>query len=408
MRRLLHFLDEAKQFIATQLHRVWRAITGDTAMPTPSSLELSSTRLIALDVFRGLTVAGMILVNNPGSWSAQYAPLKHAEWHGWTPTDLVFPFFLFIVGVSITLALAPRVERGDVTGTLALKIVRRSGVIFLLGLLLAAFPYFRLATLRIPGVLQRIAVCYLIASLIFLRTRARTQVIITLALLVGYWLLMTLTPVPGYGAPDLTTDGSLAAFVDRLLLTGHTYRKAFPDPEGILSTLPAVATTLTGVLAGHWLRSEKTLPERIAGMFVVGLGLTILGLTWNGVFPINKPLWTSSYVVLTTGLALQFLAACLWLVDVRGYRRIAFPFVVFGTNALAVFVLSGLAAKVLPLIKIPRGVSGSVNAHTFLYETLFASWATPVNASLMFALAYVGVWFGLMWMLYARKIFIKV
>jgi predicted acyltransferase len=391
------------------LRRIWSAVVGNSApQSAASSAEFSSNRMVALDVFRGLTIAGMILVNNPGSWSAQYAPLKHAEWHGWTPTDLVFPFFLFIVGVSITLALGSRVERGDITGALVMKIVRRSGVIFLLGLFLAAFPYFHLATLRIPGVLQRIAICYLAASLLFLRTRPRTQILITIALLIGYWLLMALPPVPGYGAPDLTAEGNLAAYLDRLLLDGHTYREAFPDPEGLLSTFPAIATTLTGVLTGHWLRSDKTLFERISGMFVVGLGLTITGLIWNGVFPINKPLWTSSYVVLTTGLALQTLAACIWIVDVKGYRRIAFPFTVFGMNALAVFVLSGLAAKVMGLIKIPRADGKPGTLHTFLYDNLFASWATPVNASLMFAICFVAVWFGLMWLLYTRKIFIKV
>lgn len=407
---MFRLITSAGRFIMNGLRRIWSAVVGSFTSPqtASSSAEFSSNRMVALDVFRGLTIAGMILVNNPGTWSAQYAPLKHAEWHGWTPTDLVFPFFLFIVGVSITLALGSRVERGDVTGTLVMRIVRRSGVIFLLGLFLAAFPYFRLTTLRIPGVLQRIALCYLAASLIFLRTRPRTQILITVALLVGYWLLMTLVPVPGYGAPDLTADGNIAAFIDRLLLAGHTYRKAFPDPEGLLSTIPAIATTLTGVLTGHWLRSDKTLFERISGMFVVGLGLTIVGLIWNGVFPINKPLWTSSYVVLTTGLALQLLAACLWIVDVKGNRRIAFPFTVFGMNALAVFVLSGLAAKVMALIKISRADGRPGTLHTFLYDNLFASWASPINASLMFAICFVGVWFSLMWLLYTRKIFIKV
>lgn len=368
----------------------------------------ASDRLVALDVFRGLTVAGMILVNNPGSWSAQYAPLKHAVWHGWTPTDLVFPFFLFIVGVSITLALGSRVERGDVTGALVSRIARRAGLIFLIGLLLAAFPYFDLAGLRIPGVLQRIAICYLVAALLFISTRVRTQALVAVALLIGYWLLMTLVPVPGYGAPDLTRDGNLAAFVDRVLLAGHTYNKEFPDPEGLLSTLPAIATAVSGLLAGAWLRVAKPLDQRITGMLVAGALLATTGLLWGLIFPINKPLWTSSYVVLTTGLALLTLAACVWIVDVRGWRRLAFPFVVFGTNALAVFALSALVAETMSLIKIDRADGAQVTSHTFIYDGLFASWAAPVNASLMFALAYVGVWFVLMWLLYRKRIFIKV
>ena len=213
-------------------------------------------RLVSLDVFRGITIAGMVLVNNPGTWSSIYWPLQHAEWHGWTPTDLVFPFFLFIVGVSITLAFARRVEEGSVKRDLYLKVLKRSAIIFGLGLFLNGFPYFQLGTIRIAGVLQRIAICYLIASLIFLTTRARTQLLIAVALLIAYCLVMTNLAAPGYAPGDLSKEGSIASFIDRVILRQHIWRQGrVYDPEGLLSTIPAVATTLLGILTGHWLRS---------------------------------------------------------------------------------------------------------------------------------------------------------
>jgi len=364
-------------------------------------------RMSSLDAFRGITVAAMILVNNPGSWDAVYAPLKHAEWHGWTPTDLIFPFFLFIVGVSITLALARRAESAGVRRDLYIKILKRSLIIFGLGLVLAGFPYFNLETIRIPGVLQRIAVCYLVASIIFLSTDFKGQAIIAAVLLVVYWLLMTMTPVPGYGTGDLSVDGNLAAYVDRSLLAGHIYKPNY-DPEGTLSTLPAIATTLIGVLAGHWLRSSRAPLDKVKGMVMAGVAGVLLGWLWHQSFPINKPLWTSSYVLLTGGMALLFLALCYWLIDIKDFRRWALPFVVFGVNALAAFFLSGLVARVMMLWKVSRADGSQVALKTFVYETLFASWASPINASLLFALCFVLAFLGLMTILYRRKILIKV
>src|SRR5215213_7009765 len=241
------------------------------------------TRLLSLDAFRGLTVAGMILVNNPGTWGAIYSPLEHASWHGWTPTDLVFPFFLFIVGVSITLALSRRAESAGGKRDLYVKIVRRSLIIFALGLFLAGFPSFDLSTIRIPGVLQRIAVCYLVASVIFLNTDWRKQLYVAAALLLGYWALMTLVPVPGYGPGDLgSKEWNLAAYVDRAVFGSHVWRfaKVF-DPEGLLSTLPAIATTLAGVLTGRLLRSRRGPLEKVSAMFVAGAGLVVAGWAWN-------------------------------------------------------------------------------------------------------------------------------
>ncbi len=369
----------------------------------------ASGRMLSLDAFRGMTIAGMILVNNPGTWGAIYSPLKHAEWHGWTPTDLIFPFFLFIVGVSITLALSRRAEASGPKRDLYVKIIRRAAIIFALGMVLAGFPYFDFPTIRIPGVLQRIAVCYLFAAIIFLKTDWRTQALIAAALLLVYWMLMTLVPVPGFGAGDLGKEGNLAAYIDRALLEGHIWKQAkVYDPEGILSTIPAIATTLCGVLTGHLLRSRRTPFEKTAAMFVAGAACIVVGWAWNFWFPINKPLWTSSYVLFTAGMALQLLAVCHWLIDIKGMRRWATPFVVFGVNALAVFFLTGIFARLLGLIKFTGADGKQVALHSLIFNNLFTSWASPVNASLMFAVCFVLLWLGLMWILYRRRIFIKV
>jgi predicted acyltransferase len=368
-----------------------------------------SGRMLSLDVFRGITIAGMILVNNPGTWNSIYWPLEHAEWDGWTPTDLIFPFFLFIVGISITLAFARRVETGSDERVLMLKVVKRAAIIFGLGLFLNGFPYFNLAEIRIAGVLQRIAVCYLVASLIFLRTRWRTQAIIAAALLLLYWFLMTVVPVLIFGASDLSKEGNLAAHVDRWLLGKHIWKGGVVyDPEGLLSTIPAIATTLAGILTGHWLRSRRTQFEKVGGMFFIGACAITVGWVWHFWFPVNKSLWTSSYVVLTAGMALQLLAICYWLVDIKGYRAWAKPFIIFGVNALALFVFSGLLARLMGLVKIPRGDGSSLALQPYIYKNLFASWAAPINASLLYAIVYIFFWLLLMWLLYRKNIFIKV
>jgi predicted acyltransferase len=368
-----------------------------------------SDRLVSLDVFRGLTIAAMVLVNNPGTWASIYWPLEHAEWHGWTPTDLVFPFFLFIVGVSITLAFARRVREGAAARALYLKVIKRAAIIFGLGFFLNLFPRFDFSTVRIPGVLQRIAVCYLITSLIFLTTRVRTQFVIALALLVVYWFLMTRVAAPGFAAGDLSKDGSLASYIDRLVFGQHVWRQAkVYDPEGLLSTIPAVATTLFGVLTGHWLRSERTRWDKVVGMFVAGAVCVVLGWAWNAFFPINKALWTSSYVLFTGGLALQLLALCYWLIDIEGYRRWAWPFEVFGVNALALFVGTGLMVKLMALIKLPADDGTEIGLQGWIFRRFFLSWAAPINASLFYAIAFILLWLFLMWLLYRKRIFIKV
>ena len=365
---------------------------------------MPTSRLLSLDVFRGITIAGMVLVNNPGSWEHIYWPLEHAQWHGWTPTDLVFPFFLFIVGVAITLALGSRVETGGSKRDLYLKIIKRTLIIFALGLFLNGFPYFSLGELRIPGVLQRIAVCYFFASIIFLNTRWRTQIVIAIALLLFYWILLKFVPAPGFAAGDLTKEGSLPSFIDRIVFGKHVWAQAkVYDPEGVLSTIPALVTTLIGVLTGHWLRTEKSRMEKVAGMFVAGAVLLAIGWGWHAFFPINKALWTSSYVLFTGGLALQFLALCYWLIDIKGYSRWAKPFEIFGMNAIALYVGAGLMAELFGVIKVGGEPLGG-----WIYDHLFASWASPVNASLAFAISFVLVWLFFMWILYRRRIFIKI
>jgi len=345
----------------------------------------SQPRLLSLDAFRGLTIAAMVLVNNPGTWAAVYAPLKHARWHGLTPTDVIFPFFLFIVGMAIPLS-RPTVGR----------VLRRSVVIFALGIVLNGFPGFDWATIRIPGVLQRIAVCYLVAAVLFLTTGWRTQAMVTAALLVGYWGAMTLVPVPGFGWGGLSPEGNLAAWLDRAVLGPHIWRVArVYDPEGILSTVPAVATTLLGVLTGRWVQSAR--PERTiaGGLALAGVIGVVVGAAWGQSFPLNKALWTSSYTVLTAGLALLVLAACYWAIEIRGWRWWAAPFVVLGVNALALFFLSTLVARVLTLIHLRDG-----HLQKLIFERGFAPWASPINASLAYAVAYVIVWWGAMWLLH--------
>jgi predicted acyltransferase len=351
----------------------------------------------------------MVLVNNPGTWGSIYWPLEHAAWNGWTPTDLVFPFFLFIVGVSITLAFGRRMEEGVITNKAFLKVIQRAAIIFGLGLFLNGFPHFHLGDIRIPGVLQRIAVCYLIASLIFLTTRARTQAIIAIALLFIYWILMANVAAPQFAAGDLTKEGSLASFVDRMVFGPHIWKggKVY-DPEGILSTIPAISTTLFGVLTGHWLRSERSQFEKVAGLFVAGAIGVMIGWSWNPFFPINKALWTSSYVVFTAGLALQLLALCYWLIDIKGYQRWAWPFVVFGVNAIALFVGSGLMVKIMELIHVPTTEGSPISLQVWVFRNFFLSWLAPINASLAYAIAFILLWLFLMWLLYRKKIYIKV
>ncbi|MFN8058001.1 MAG: heparan-alpha-glucosaminide N-acetyltransferase domain-containing protein [Vicinamibacterales bacterium] len=366
-------------------------------------------RILALDVLRGLTMAAMVVVNNPGDWDTVYAPLLHAEWHGWTPTDLIFPFFLFIVGVAMTLS---RRTFGP-----ARIVVRRSVTIYALGLAIGLFARPSIANLRFAGVLPRIAICYLVSALVVraatrggidTSARARGVLLGVLALiLLGYWALLTYVAWPGAVPGDLTPEGNLAAYVDRAWLPGRLYNKTW-DPEGLLSTLPAIGTTLLGVVAGLRLLRDPSPSSREWHLIAAGLGATVVGWVWGQSFPINKNLWTSSYVLFTGGLATLLFAGVYWLVDVRGSRWWIRPFVVLGSNAIALFVLSDVVAIVL--LKIPASLeSGKTGTlQSYIYERVFAPIGDPRFASLAFALAMLALMYVLLAEMYRRRIFLKV
>ena len=398
----------------------------------PTHAVVTSERLLALDVFRGATIAAMLVVNNPGTWGAVYPPLVHAEWHGWTPTDLIFPFFLFIVGVTTHLSLAARRARGDSDAVLLRQILRRGGLIFFWGFVLSAFPFFatghladipdptflervvyRFEHLRFLGVLQRIGIAYAVAALLTFRTTLKQQVAILAVLLYGYWFAMTLLPVPGHGSGVLLLDSpsdNLAAHLDRWILgLDHVWSgsRVF-DPEGPLSTIPAVGTAMLGVLAGRWLGSGKPLGERIEGLFAAGFLATLLGLAWGWSFPINKSLWTSSYTLFTAGAGAAALATCMWIIDRQPVTWWTTPLKVFGVNPLVAFVGSGLTARLIYSLLTVRFGGETVSVQAAIYNALFASWLEPRDASLAFALCFTGFWLVVLLALYRRNIFIRV
>ncbi len=363
-------------------------------------------RLVSLDAFRGLTIAGMILVNNPGSWQFVYPPLAHATWHGWTPTDLIFPYFLFIVGVAIPFSFGRRLAVGADRMGLMRHVLRRALILIGLGLAMRAVPSFDFATMRLYGVLQRIGLVYFAAAAAYVFLDRRARWVTAAALLLGYWALMSWVPVPGYGPGDLSAEGNLAAWIDRLVMDGRLWQDSW-DPEGLLSTLPAIATSLLGIFTGEWLQSERKPAELMRGLFLGAAVLVPTGLLWGIVFPINKNLWTSSYVVFTAGTALLLLSVLYWLIDVRGRRGLWERWmVVYGMNAITVFVASGMVAKTLGLIRV--GGADGTSLYDWMFKTLFRPWAGDYNGSLAFALSYVVFWLGIMWILHARKIYIKI
>lgn len=383
-----------------------------------SSTGAGEPRLLALDVFRGMTIAAMLLVNNPGSWSHIYPPLRHAAWHGWTPTDLIFPFFLFIVGVTTHLSLSRRRVRGDDERALVRQVLRRGAWIVGLGLLLHAFPFWPVTQwteIRIPGVLQRIGVAYVAGALLTLRTSMRQQVAIIAALLLGYWFAMTLLPVPGQGGLGYhwldEPSRTLAAWLDRALLDGHLWRSTRTwDPEGVLSTVPAIGTMMLGVLAGRWLAAGDTpLSERISGLLAVGALVTVAGAIWNWSFPINKSLWTSSYVLFSAGLAALTLGTILWVTDDRRVRWWTPPFVTYGINPIVAFVGSGMMAKLVGgIIRVPDPYGdGAAAPKTVAWEYL-SSLLPPRVASLAFALLFVLAWYAILVVLERRRIILKI
>jgi predicted acyltransferase len=353
----------------------------------------------------------MLLVNNPGSWERVYPPLQHAAWNGATLADLVFPFFLIIVGVAATFSLGSMQARGLTPGQRLRRAAVRALVIFALGLVLQGFPHYDLAHLRLLGVLQRIAISYLVAATIVTLTGVRGQAGVLIALLLGYWALLVAVPVPGVGRGALEPDLNLANWLDfHVIGANHLLHDTGTwDPEGLLSTLGAIATTLCGFLLGHWIRSARPAATKIWGLSLAGGFWEALGLAWDEVLPINKSLWTGSYVLYSAGIACLLLAGLHWLVDVKGRRRWAQPFLVFGTNAIVAYWLSSLVAIVLEWIVITGPGEGEARVlRIYLDDTLFASWLPATAASLAYATSYVLLWLGLLGLLYRRRIFIRI
>lgn len=360
-------------------------------------IDKKSARLLSLDVFRGMTIALMIIVNSPG-YSPAYSWLDHAPWHGCTFADLVFPFFVLIMGISLVLTLSKSLARGECVRVLMLNVIKRSALLFLTGLLLNAFPshFFDLDTLRVFGVLQRIALCYFFAAFLFLTTGLWAQAAIATFLLVFYWLIMTHLSVPGYGVNNLSVEGNLATYIDQLLIApNHLYQSTF-DPEGLLSTLPAIATALLGNLLGMWLIASCKPQETLKRLGLTGIALALGGWLWGLSFPINKALWTSSYVLWTGGLAFLGFAFCFWTIEIKGWKKWCKPFEIFGLNAMSAFILHVLFLKIQAMIHIYHADGQWVNLRVFITESLFG-WASPINASLLYAFSYVLFWLVVIW-----------
>lgn len=408
--------------------------TLNEAPPAFSTMTAPAKRVLSIDVLRGITIAFMILVNDAGDGHHTYVQLEHAAWNGWTLTDLVFPTFLFVVGMAIILSINARLQRGASKGELALHTARRAATIFIVAMLINLYPHFDFTHLRLYGVLPRIALCYLIAGLICLATqRARTMLVISGVLLVGYWILMRFVPVPGLGVPTvdiplLDPDKNLAAWLDRGIMgffqqTIHTGRlyEVTRDPEGLLSTMPAVATTLIGAASALWLRRAEgkspliTRAQCAWGFLAFSVVGIVSGLIWNIWFPINKKLWTSSYVLFAAGCALLGLAVCYWLVDIRRFNetklgaKLTWPWLVFGSNAIVAYTVSAILVKTFGAIHTSSlGPNGKpLSVWNWVYWHIFASHGSTNNTSAAFALAYVLVCFIPNWILWRRKIFVK-
>ena len=385
--------------------------------PEHSSIIPKTHRWLSVDVLRGLTIGFMIMVNNNGGGKDAYWAMKHTDWNGFTPTDLVFPTFLFLVGISTVFSTEARLAKGDSKSSLLLHTVRRAAILFLLGLLVNSFPFFHLHTLRIYGVLPRIAACYLVVALLYLANPSwKLLVSIAVAALVLYWILMRFVPVPGYGVPThqiplLDRNLNLTAWLDRQIFSAsHLYEKT-RDPEGLLSTIPALGTALIGVLTGMWLRSTRSVMQKVRGIVLAGFCCLASAGLWNFTFPINKKLWTSSYVLYAAGWSLLLLALSIWLIDVLCVRKSEatlrsrfMPLLVFGTNAIAAYVFSELLPGALNLIHPEKGV-------TFLrwfYLSLLRVIPYPPMASMVFSILFVAVCWVPIYMLYRRRIFIKI
>jgi len=421
-----------------------------------TEVKAKQPRLLSLDVFRGAAMAAMVLVNDPGDWGHIYPPLEHSKWNGCTPTDLIFPFFLFMVGVSIVYAMESKKAVVENRGQIILHAFRRMvtlifitllvqlfyhpfpgtiqciGIIVLMGLLLYVnttqktlvwaltllvisilawlFYHTQIVTLRIPGVLQRIAVVYFIGTLLYLKTSAKTIKWVFISSLIGYWIIMCFIPVPEVGYANLNPETNMGAFIDRLVFTtNHLWNEAHTwDPEGLLGVIPSLGTGLFGMMVGSWLkRGDRDDTTKVTWMFIYGLLAVTASLIWDLFFPINKSLWTSSFVLYTGGLATMTLATLYWLIDVQGYKKYTSFFVAFGINAITAYILSDIVPGTIALIKINSG-GKSIDAYSYFYQTVFVPHFTPVNASLAGGIAFTLLIYLMVWVLYKRKIIIKV
>ena len=397
----------------------------------PSLVEFAapSRRLLSIDVFRGLLVMGMVLVTNAGSWSYVYWPLKHADWNGVTPTDMIFPSFLFLTGLSMTYSFAARGRRGQTRGQLALHIAERSAFLILLGLFLNGFPMFDWHNLRIPGILQRIGLCYLLTGLLYVFTgrssgvtsgrdrKLRSNVLVAgvaiPALLVLYWALMSLVPVPGYGVGHLDMTGNLGAYIDRTLMhTNHLWFWGGQtwDPEGLLSTLPAAANMLLGVLAGEWLRSARPASRKLLGLVVVGAVLMVIAVALNPVIPINKKIWTPGFMLFSGGFSLLAVALLHWLIDAKeglhGWRIGLVPALVFGSNAILGFTVAQMLNPLFGMVTIHDGSSTAVDLPGACFH-VFSRFLDTWNASLAYAILFVLLNLAILWPLYSKRIFVR-
>ena len=380
----------------------------------------STNRLLSLDAFRGITIAAMILVNTPGSWGYVYLPLRHADWHGWTPTDLIFPFFLFIVGVAMTFSIQTLIGV-DFKSEIYKKVIKRSVILFLLGVLLNFYPFgipftsdgwsnFSFSSIidtfldiRIMGVLQRIALCYLFTSIMIIHLTRRDQFYAAFGLLAVYAIAILL-----YG--HLTLEDNLARTIDLAIFSPanmYSVRGIPFDPEGLFSTIPAIVTTLSGVFVGNLLRGHLSPKEKATQLVLWGLAGILLGNGLNILIPINKQLWTPSYVFLTSGWACLILALFYWLMDIKKTNLWAKPFIVFGSNSLFLFFASGILVRTLFRIKIATEET-TLSLYSWLYNSFFVPWAGELNGSLFFAITWILLWLGVLWLFYVKKIFIKI
>jgi predicted acyltransferase len=391
-------------------------------MTNPAMNPTRIERLLSIDVLRGITIAFMIMVNNnggPGSWGF----MNHAAWNGLTPTDLVFPTFVFVVGASVVFATEARLAKGATRAQLAWHTLRRAVILFLLGIVVNGFPFFELDHLRFYGVLQRIAVCYLVVGLFYLwDQRVWTKVAALVAVLLGYWVLVRWVAVPGAGVPGrdipfLDPDMNIVAWVDRHLMPGHLYENwtthNLRDPEGLLSDIPAIGTALIGLLVGLWLRTKRTTAVKTQWLAMATLVCLGLGYFWALWFPLNKKMWTSSYVLVAAGYSLAVLTAAFWAVEMRGWGKgkskgWAWPWLVFGSNAIVAYMVSELLASTLGVIAVPSAPGFHATLESFLFLNVFAHIPNPHWAAFAYSISFTAVCFIPVWILYRKKIFVKV